>query len=131
MFSLFRAALMKKGFLTDNTCLHSGRVLENVSLRPNFFTFRSNPSSNRLTYLPCNLFISHAKCFVPYNLQFLPAAAVSWSRECTDIFLPISSLPLLILPHFLLALATIFSLFSLSFWMCTELASLCLSVSSK
>lgn len=75
MFLLLRAALMRKGFLTDNTCLHSqcwGMCLWDLVL----FTFRNTPSSNCLTYLP--VWLMHNPCKVLCTSQSSVPPSCSW-----------------------------------------------------
>lgn len=66
---------MRKGFLTDNTCLHSqcwGMCLWDLIL----FTFRNTPSSNCLTYLPVGLM--HNPCKVLCTSQSSVPPSCSW-----------------------------------------------------
>lgn len=75
MFPLFWATLMQKGFLTDNTCLHSqcwGMCLWDLIL----FSFRNNLHFSCLTCLP--VWLMHSPCKVLCTLQSSVLPHCSW-----------------------------------------------------
>lgn len=132
MFSLLRAALMKMGFLSDNTCLRLccwGMCL--WDLIP--FSFRSSPRSNCLSCLPMWLMHNLSKALCTLNPSVLPSCTWLLSKEGTSCsqklvlwFYLLSLIFFLLLKHFSSSSFLLISLVE-----CADLPSFCLSVSQK
>lgn len=110
MFSLLRAAFMKMGFLSDNTCLRLccwGMCL--WDLIP--FSFRSSPRSNCLTCLPMWLMHNLSKALCTLNPSVLPSCTWLLIKGRHILLTETCALILPPLPHFLFTLKTFFFIF--------------------
>ena len=105
MFSLLRSALMKMGFLSDNTCLRLycwGMCLWGLIL----LSFRSSPRSDCLTCLPMWLMHNPSKALCTLNPSVLPSCTWLLMKGTHILLTETYALILPPLPHFLFTLKT-------------------------